>query len=504
MINGAVFYTLLAALSAGAAMAQGGGASALSLLQVPTISAPSNNGLQPAYPTFTPELTRELIRAPYLVSSPLRQASEPKWYRKDAFKSTIAPATLITLGLLAYGDGGLIDREAIREWRNTFIPDYEDNFDDYGQFLAGFLALGLNAAGVPGKHNLLRAGATYVTSMGIMMVAVHAGKELTAVKRPDDSANNAFPSGHTAASFASARFLDKEYGHVSYLYSLGGYSLATLTGVMRQLNNRHWVSDVLVAAGIGLLSTDIAYLLMDDILGDKGKRPARPGQAAQRERGNPSFLGFRLGYAKQVGDLDKKDNLFFAEDGWMGGFEGAYFFNDYVGVGREIAVSGFPINDDNFKPENDTILAIAEGIVTQPFGAEWIYVGPFFNLPLAEKWSINGKLTAGVSQGATAAVSIKVKDEFQEEIGAKEVPVLQFDPSATVGLAANVALRAMISDRVGLRVFAEYNYSSPDYLIKEITGVGEDGTIETGPTLEVENVNFSFVSLGASVSAMLW
>ncbi|HET6542449.1 MAG TPA: phosphatase PAP2 family protein, partial [Chryseolinea sp.] len=29
---------------------------------------------------------------------------------------------------------------------------------------------------------------------------------------------------------------------------------------MRILNNRHWVSDVLAGAGIGILSTNIAYL----------------------------------------------------------------------------------------------------------------------------------------------------------------------------------------------------------------------------------------------------
>jgi membrane-associated phospholipid phosphatase len=488
---------------AGSASAQDDATSRLSPRYASTVGTISDGGLQ-SYPLFTPELTREHIRSPDLVrSTPQQGTDQLEWYQTTTFKRTIAPATLITLGLLGYGDGGLIDREAVREWRNTFIPDFEDHFDDHTQFLAGILTLGLNAAGVPGKHKLLRATGTYALSMGIMMVAIHTGKELMAVKRPDDTSNNAFPSGHTAASFASARFLDREYGHVSYLYSLTGYSLAAYTGVMRQLNNRHWLSDVLVGAGVGLLSTDLAYILMDDIFGDKGKVPPRqPGPP--RERGNPSFLDFRLAGAKQVGDLDKTDEQFFAEGGWSAGFEGAFFFNDYFGVGGDLGVAGFPINDENFVPENDTIIAIAEDILTQPFGAEWIYAGPFFNVPLGERWAVNGKLTAGVNQGAIARIIVQVKDEFQEEIGAKEVPILEFDPTATFGAAANLAVRFMVSNRIGIRVFGEYNYSKPDYKIKEITDIAEDGTVVTGPVLGVENVDFSFVSLGATVSAMLW
>ena len=80
-----------------------------------------------------------------------------------------------------------------------------------------------------------------------------------------------FLSGHTAFAFAAATILHKEYGQTrSPLYSIAGYSLATITGVGRVLNNRHWVSDVLVGAGIGIVSTDLGYFLSDVILKQKG------------------------------------------------------------------------------------------------------------------------------------------------------------------------------------------------------------------------------------------
>jgi membrane-associated phospholipid phosphatase len=57
----------------------------------------------------------------------------------------------------------------------------------------------------------------------------------------------------------AATFLHKEYGHKSIWYSIGGYSIATTVGVMRVIGNRHWLSDVFVGAGIGILSTELVY-----------------------------------------------------------------------------------------------------------------------------------------------------------------------------------------------------------------------------------------------------
>ncbi|MDR3267846.1 MAG: hypothetical protein LBT83_02115, partial [Tannerella sp.] len=38
--------------------------------------------------------------------------------------------------------------------------------------------------------------------------------------------------------------------------------VATATGVLRVLNERHWVSDVVTGAGIGILSVEAAYLML--------------------------------------------------------------------------------------------------------------------------------------------------------------------------------------------------------------------------------------------------
>jgi membrane-associated phospholipid phosphatase len=80
-------------------------------------------------------------------------------------------------------------------------------------------------------------------------------------KRPDGSDDLSFPSGHTAEAFAGAEFMRMEYKDVSPLYGLAGYAMATATGMLRMYNDKHWMSDVVAGAGVGIASTRLAYWL---------------------------------------------------------------------------------------------------------------------------------------------------------------------------------------------------------------------------------------------------
>jgi membrane-associated phospholipid phosphatase len=57
----------------------------------------------------------------------------------------------------------------------------------------------------------------------------------------------------------SAAFLHHEFGQKNVAYSIAGFAAATLVGVLRVQHDRHWASDVLAGAGLGLLCTEIAY-----------------------------------------------------------------------------------------------------------------------------------------------------------------------------------------------------------------------------------------------------
>jgi membrane-associated phospholipid phosphatase len=54
-----------------------------------------------------------------------------------------------------------------------------------------------------------------------------------------------------------AEFMHQEYKDQSVWYSIAGYTAATATGVLRMYNVRHWFSDVVAGAGIGILGTKL-------------------------------------------------------------------------------------------------------------------------------------------------------------------------------------------------------------------------------------------------------
>ena len=180
-------------------------------------------------------------------------------YRHPVLRKVVAPFTLITLGLLTMDEDEFIDRFHILEEKNENAAFYNMHIDDFLQYAPAVAVYGLNIGGVKGKNSVVEETFLLLKSELIMGAIVYTLKNTTDVPRPDHSTYNSFPSGHTAQAFVAATFLHKEYGHRSIWYSIGGYSVATTVGVMRVMGNRHWLSDVFVGAGIGILSTEFVY-----------------------------------------------------------------------------------------------------------------------------------------------------------------------------------------------------------------------------------------------------
>lgn len=89
-------------------------------------------------------------------------------------------------------------------------------------------------------------------------IIVESIKHTANIKRPNGH-DFSFFSGHTSQSFTGATALYLEYKDSNKLYALSGYGFSTLTGVLRVTNNKHWLSDVLVGAGIGIISTRLVW-----------------------------------------------------------------------------------------------------------------------------------------------------------------------------------------------------------------------------------------------------
>lgn len=186
--------------------------------------------------------------------------------RNKEIKKFILPTILFTYGLVTPSIKGFkkLD-ESIKQ--KTLQNNNRKTFrlDDYAQYSPIAAVYGLNLAGYKGKNNLKDATLILVTSKIISTAGAQGIKRLAGRLRPDSSANNSFPSGHTTEAFANATFLFEEYKDKNIWIGIAGYAVASTTAYLRIYNNRHWLSDVVAGAGLGIASTKIAYWLYPKI-----------------------------------------------------------------------------------------------------------------------------------------------------------------------------------------------------------------------------------------------
>lgn len=171
----------------------------------------------------------------------------------------IIPFTFMSSGLIFnnnYEEGLKME---IAEERNEYIPHFHTKVDNYLQFAPIALCYGLDALGYKGKNPVKQQTILLIESEIIMTGLVSGLKYTTKQMRPDNSKANSFPSGHTAQAFAAASFLSLEYQSKFHWIPYVSYGIASSVGLLRMANNRHYVSDVLMGAGIGILSTRLVY-----------------------------------------------------------------------------------------------------------------------------------------------------------------------------------------------------------------------------------------------------
>ena len=231
--------------------------------------------------------------------------------------------------------------------KNTqLLTDFKTSIDDYTQFFGPAMVVGLKLGGYEGRSDwprlLASAGMSYAIMAGFVNGIKYSAKEM----RPDGSTANSWPSGHTATAFVGATLLHKEYGLTrSPWWSVAGYGVATATGVMRVLNNRHWISDIMSGAGIGIMSTELGYALCDLMF--KGRGLLRNDMLVDDQ--TPSFFGISMGLGLGTKDLefqsggDTRSIKFRAAT--VVDAEGAYFFNKYFGIGGRLRVRAMSAKD---------------------------------------------------------------------------------------------------------------------------------------------------------------
>jgi len=80
-------------------------------------------------------------------------------------------------------------------------------------------------------------------------LAVHGLKAISNRTRPDGTSTRSFPSGHAATTFALATVVQQNYG---LKVGIPAYALASFVAFSRVHGDRHYLSDVLFGAAIGI------------------------------------------------------------------------------------------------------------------------------------------------------------------------------------------------------------------------------------------------------------
>ena len=317
---------------------------------------------------------------------------------------------VVSLPAVALGGVAALDADGgLKNLRDSWIPDFRNRTDDYLQYSPGAVMLALKAAGVQGRSSWGEMLTASAAAYAIMGVSVNALKYTTSVERPDGVDTHSFPSGHSATAFMMAGLLTREYGQLSPWVGVGAYSLASVTGAMRIANNKHWLSDVLTGAGLGILSAEAGYLISD--------------------------LLFKKGFSEECLSDDETSSFFglYTGTGWLWpssckarashfGLEGAQYLSPYFGLGGRALLScaGTSESLNNFVS----------------FSA-----GAYFSLPLFKRISLSSKILAGYySECGSQAFS----DDMISGNGL----------DLTTGLSANLRLR----DHYGIRLFADYDF----------------------------------------------
>jgi membrane-associated phospholipid phosphatase len=185
---------------------------------------------------------------------------------KSAWETYRIPAALFVYGFVAYHSDPLLDfdddlKRAI--WDNN--PHATTKMDNYLKFMPAVSVYALNLFGVRGANNFVDRSSIYVLSNIVFNALVLTIKPLAHRQRPNGEGYLSFPSGHTAEAFASAEFMRMEYKDVSGWYGVAGYVMAAATGFLRMYNDKHYFSDVVAGAAIGIASTDFSYWLYPKI-----------------------------------------------------------------------------------------------------------------------------------------------------------------------------------------------------------------------------------------------
>lgn len=177
--------------------------------------------------------------------------------KRNLLQKSIVPAGLIATGILL--SDSAFEKSLNRKTRERVGTSFNYGIDEYTRFAPIAQMYIADIVGVEAKNHWFDQTKNMALSILITDIITNTMKRHIYKVRPDGSNAKAFPSGHSSLTFTSAAVLYEEFGETSPILAYSGYGFAAVTGSFRMLNNKHYLSEVLAGAGIGILVAKLVY-----------------------------------------------------------------------------------------------------------------------------------------------------------------------------------------------------------------------------------------------------
>lgn len=294
-----------------------------------------------------------------------------------------------------------------KDMRYKYLKSFAYDYDTYLQFTPLTITYSLKLFGLQSRSKwdelFVSTLLSYSFGWGMTKLIKHNVKST----RPDYSGANSFPSGHTTIAFINAAILSKEYKEQYPWISILGYSCATVTGLSRVANNRHWMSDVLFGASLGCLMTELSYGLTDLWFNKKHSSSFISNTPYDDyEEIKPSFADVYLSYNRLMGTSNKgtlsNNSDYRIHNGVSIAIEGAYFVNNHWGVNLRLKEDSYRFENQDIWWPRDSILCV-----------NTVEIGPIYSMPLSSR--VFGGIRTGVGfnhlRNNQLEESIKIKEQ---------------------------------------------------------------------------------------------
>ncbi|MGL4852092.1 MAG: phosphatase PAP2 family protein [Phocaeicola sp.] len=414
------------------------------------------------------------------------------------------------VGLVATGLVFTAQNSDFRNLPHNFTPHLGSRIEDYTLYAPLAATYVLKLAGVQNRSSWSRMLVSNALSAATMGVVVKSMKATIHEVRPDKTSANSFPSGHTATAFLSASILHKEYGDRSPWYTVAGYTVATATGAARILNNHHWVNDVLVGAGIGILSTELGYFLGDLLFKEKGITRFQNATRSVDLSTRPSFINWGVQVGIGPSSLQTPE-VYDAYDAHLNptadahslhlnlklgtsaslSVEGAYFLTNHWGIGGRLRATATPViaetNADEgfryhfFDASNSGETTNFQGVESSHLTTYDLSIGGYYSYPIHPKMLLGTKLLVGNRFTPSYHLSAFYEQSSEATLSSTHAEYPNFvtiDAANSMTWGTGLSLNYAFKANTSFRFSVDYDYTAPEYLYKISNRMDKNGVIE--------------------------